>query len=165
MPFILDICDDNPFEIRVLKNDLEILAIVPIGHDPDNGAQYSAHVALMRLEPFDGAFKAELMFDIVEATSEGKRFIDNGLDTKRFLSGDDREVALEVFCSVTASIVAQRQPDAIVMTTSQSNLPDKALVKYVHVSNAIRSSGYDGGEGNTFEGQRIWMFVKREDVS
>lgn len=161
MPFILDINDDDPFEIRVLKNDLEILAIVPIGHDPDIGAQYSVHVALIRLEPFGGDFKAELMFDIVEATSEGKRFIDNGLDTKRFLSGADREAALEVCCSVTSNIVAQRQPDAIVMTTSQSNLPSKALVKYVHVSNAIKASGYDGGQGDIFEGQRIWMFVKR----
>lgn len=161
MPFILDICDDDPFEIRVLKNDLEILATVPIGHDPDIGAQYSVHVALIRLEPFDGDFKAELMFDIVETTSEGNRFIDNGLDTKIFLCGDDRAAALEVCCSVTSNIVAQQQPAAIVMTTSQSNLPDKALEKYAHISNAIQSSGYNGGEGNIFEGQRIWMFVKR----
>jgi len=165
MPFVLDICDDEPFETRILKNSLEILATVPIGRDPDIGAQYSAHVALIRLEPFDGDYKAELMFDVVEATSEGSRFIDSGLETKGFLVGDDRKAVLDVICGATACLLAQRQPDAIVMTTSQSNLPRKALVKYVRVTKAIRGSGYDGGEGNTFEGQRIWMFVKREDVS
>jgi hypothetical protein len=160
MPFILDICDDELFEIRVHKNDLEILATVPIGHDPEKGHLYSAHVSLIRLEPFEGANKSELLFDIVEANDDRNEFMDNGLDTKRFLAGSDRAVVLEVICEMTSCIVSQRQPDAIVMTTSQSNLPNKALVKYSRLSEAIRTSGYDGGEGNSFEGRRIWMFVK-----
>lgn len=160
MPFIFDICDDEPFEIRVHKNDLEILATVPIGHDPENGRLYSAHVGLIRLEPSEGLNKSELLFDIVETNEDGSQFIDNGLETKRFLVGPDRTAVLEVICGVTASIVSQRQPDAIVMTTSQSNLPDKALNKYGYVSEAIRRVGYEGGESNSFYGQRIWMFVK-----
>lgn len=160
MPFILDICDDEPFEIRVHKNDLEILATVPIGHDPEKGHLYSAHVGLIRLEPFEGPNKTELMFDIIETNDIGNLFIDNGFETQRFLVGTDRTTVLEVICGVTANIVSQRQPDAIVMTTSQSNLPDKALSKYGYVSEAIRSAGYQGGEGNSFNGQRIWMFVK-----
>lgn len=160
MPFILDICDDEPFEIRVHKNDLEILATVPIGHDPENGHLYSAHVGLIRLEPFEGPNKSELLFDIIETNDDGSQFIDNGLETQRFLVGPDRTAVLEVICGVTANIVSQRQPDAIVITTSQSNLPDKALNKYKYISDAIRSVGYEGGEGNSFYGQRIWMFVK-----
>jgi hypothetical protein len=160
MPFIFDICDDEPFEIRVHKNDLEILATVPIGHDPENGHLYSAHVGLIRLEPFEGPNKCELLFDIVETNNERSQFIDNGLETQRFLVGPDRTAVLEVICGVTANIVSQRPPDAIVMTTSQSNLPDKALNKYGYVSEAIRRVGYDGGESDSFYGQRIWMFVK-----
>jgi hypothetical protein len=160
MPFILDICDDEPFEIRVHKNDLEILATVPIGHDPDNGHLYSAHVGLIRLEPFEGLNKSEVMFDIIETNADGSQFIDNGLETQRFLVGTDRTAVLDVICGVTANIVSQRQPDAIAMTTSQSHLPDKALNKYGYVSKAIRSAGYQGGEGNSYNGQRIWMFVK-----
>jgi len=160
MPFILDICDDEPFEIRVHKNDLEILATVPIGHDPKNERLYSAHVALIRLEPFEGLHKSELMFDIIETKHDDNIFIDNGIETKRFLVGADRTAVLEVICGVTSNIVSQRQPDAIVMTTSQPNLPAKALSKYGHISEAIRSAGYEGGEGNSFNGQRIWMFVK-----
>lgn len=160
MPFTLDICDDDPFEIRIHKNDFEILATVPIGHDPENGHLYSAHVSLIRLEPFEGPNKSELLFDIVETNDDGPQFIDNGLETKHFLVDQDRTAVLEVICEVTANIVSQRQPDAIVMTTSQSNLPVKALNKYRDVSEAIRSVGYEGGEGNSFHGQRIWMFVK-----
>lgn len=160
MQFILDICDDEPFEIRIHKNDLEILATVPIGHDPENGHLYSAHVGLIRLEPFEGPNKSELLFDIIETNDDGSRFIDNGLETQHFLVGADRTTVLEVICGVTANIVSQRQPDAIVMTTSQSNLPDKALSKYEYVSEALRSAGYEGGEGDSFNGQRIWMFVK-----
>lgn len=160
MPFILDICDDEPFEIRVHKNELEILATVPIGHDPENGHLYSAHVGLIRLEPFEGPNKSEVMFDIIETSDDGSPFIDNGFETQGFLVGTDRTAVLEVICGVTANIVSQRQPDAIVMTTSQPNLPEKALIKYEYVSEAIRSAGYEGGEGNSFTGQRIWMFVK-----
>lgn len=160
MPFILDICNDEPFEIRVHKNDLEILGAVPIGHDPENGHLYSAQVSLIRLEPFEGPNKSELLFDIVEANNDVSQFIDNGLETKRFLIGPDRTAVLEVIFRVTATIVSQRQPDAIVMTTFQSNLPDKALNKYGYISDAIRSVGYQGGESNSFNGQRIWMFVK-----
>jgi hypothetical protein len=161
MPFHLDISDGEPFEIRILENDLEILAIVPIGHDSSIDVQYNAIVTLIRLEPFDGDYKAELMFDIVEAAPEGSTYFYDGLDTEKFLLGGDREVVLEVICSATENIVAQRQPDAIVMSSFQTNLPDKALVKYMGVSNAIRGAGYEGGEGNTFQGQHIWMFVKR----
>jgi hypothetical protein len=129
MPFISDIHVDKPFEIRILENAYEILAIVPIGHDPDIGVQYNAHIALIRLDPFDGDYKAELMFDIGEVTSDRCQLIDNGLDTKRFLKGDDRRVTIETICDVTATIVERRQPNVIVMTTSQSNLPKKALVR------------------------------------
>lgn len=160
MPFIFDICDDEPFEIRVHKNNLEILATVPIGHDPENGHLYSVHVGLVRLEPFEGPNKSELMFDIVETNDDGSQFIDNGLETKRFLVGPNRTAVLEVISAMTANIVSQRQPDAIVMTTSQDNLPDKALKKYGCISEAIRSVGYEGGESDSFYGQRIWMFVK-----
>ncbi len=160
MSFILDIPADDPFEIRLLENKLEILAIVPIGHDLDIGAQYSIHVALIRIEPFEGLYRAELMFSLVEAIGEEMPFIDDGMETKGFLSGDDRRLVLEVCCEVAAGLVAHRQPDEIVMTTLQTNLPDKALVKYEKLSGAIQSSGYDGGGGNTFNGQRIWMFVK-----
>ncbi len=160
MPFVFEICDDEPFEIRIHKNHLEILATVPIGHDPESGYLYSAHVSLNRLEPFEGPNKSELMFDIVETRGEDIQFIDNGLETKRFLTGPDRAAVLEVICVVTANIVSQRQPDTIVMTTSQSDLPNKALNKYEYISNAIRSVGYEGGEGNSFHGQHLWMFVK-----
>lgn len=160
MPFILDIYEDEPFEIRVHKNEFEILATVPIGHDPENGHLYSAHVGLIRLKPFEGPNNSELMFDIIETNDDGSQFIDNGLETLHFLVGPDRNAVLEVICGVTANLVSQRQPDAIVMTTSQSNLPGKALRKYKYVSEAIRSAGYEGGEGNSFNGQRIWMFVK-----
>jgi hypothetical protein len=160
MPFILDIFDDESFEMKVHKNDLEILATVLIGHDTDNGHLYSAQVSLIRLAPFEGPHRAELMFDIIEARDDGSANIDNGLETKRFLIGADRTAALEVICTVTASIVAQRQPDDILMTTSQSSLPDKALSKYGNVSEAIQRAGYEGGEGDVFNGQRIWMFVK-----
>jgi hypothetical protein len=160
MPFNLDICDDEPFEIRIHKNEFEILATVPIGHNPESGHLYSVHVSLIRLEPFEGFNNSELMFDIVEKNNDGSLFFNNGLETQDFLVGPDRTAALEVICEVTASIVSQQQPDAIVMTTFQTNLPDKALNKYRCVSRAIVSAGYKGGEGNSFDGQRIWMFVK-----
>ncbi|SEJ48148.1 hypothetical protein SAMN05421762_1364 [Pseudooceanicola nitratireducens] len=160
MPFSIDIFDDEPYEIRIHKNSLEILATVPIGHNPVNGNLYSAHVALIRLEPYEGTNKAELLFEIVETSGDNKNFFDNGLETQRFLSGADRTTVLEVICAVITSIVAERRPDVIVMTTSQPNLPAKALTKYRKVSQAIRLAGYDGGKGNSFDGQSIWMFVK-----
>ena len=126
---------------------------------------YSAHVALVRLEPFTGDFTAELMFDIVETTPDGSRYIDNGLETKSFLSDQDRRITLSVVCEMTAHIVKQQDPHVIVMTTSQTNLPDKALSKYQYLCDAIRSVGYVGGESNTYEGRHIWMFVKSNDVS
>ena len=165
MPFILDITDDEPFEIRLLENELEIIATVPFGHDGDADVRYSVHVALIRLEPFEGDCKTELMFSIVSATPERTDYIDSGLATKAFLSGRGREVALDVLCQVIGNVVTRRQPDAIVMTTCEANLPSKALVKYMHVAEAVRSSGYAGGKGDTFEGQHIWMFVKRDNVS
>ena len=162
MSFILDIYDGSPCKIETLENSMEIIGIATLGHDPDSGTRYFVQVALIQLEPFDEGFKnSELMFDIVENTRMGKiTLIGNGLDTKSFLFGSNRRVALDICCEVTAALLEQRQPDNIMMQTSIRDLPNKALLKYSRLQQTIIRCSYQGGKSDSYYGQHVWMFVK-----
>lgn len=147
-------------EMNGLDSPEEKMARIAIGHDDDSGAVYSAVVALCRI-PWMPAGNMELQFDIVECVDGIENWHNDGLHTKRFLSGKNREYAFGLLCLATDSLVRRVLPDAITMVTVTTRLPQKALGKYEKLCDVVRAIGYEGGQADQYAGSRIWMLKKK----
>ncbi len=162
MPFVLDVSEGGPFEIRLLRNKFEIIGIAPLGHDDVRDISYSVQVSLMQCPPFDGSIeRTELLFSLVESDGDTTKYFDDGRATTSFLVGQNRRVALDIIRLAARQLLEERSPDVVTMSTVQKNPPEKALAKYRTVAAAVQAAGYVGGLGDAYDGYRIWMFVKK----
>ncbi|MFC0812557.1 hypothetical protein ACFHYO_10600 [Paracoccus panacisoli] len=155
MTFRLTISQET-VDIQVLENDMETLARLQIGLDEEEGIIYSTVVALT-LVPGQPDNHKELIFGIIEAGPDGETWINDGEETKSFLTGPDRSSVLGYICLMAVHVAKAAQPDVISMSTARTFLPAKALSKYGHICKALRDAGYHGGKGDSYHGAEIWM--------
>lgn len=166
MAYVSDLADGVPYKQTLLESKLEALLRVPIGRDDELGIQYSAYVSLIRLDPFYGqAENTELAFDVVAHDGKRASYIGDGLGTKPFIVGHERVKVLGVICQAAHMLLQRRNPASVTYSTLQPNLPPKALVKYVALGQAVQAAGYVGGQPDSFEGHRIWMFTNPANVT
>jgi hypothetical protein len=146
-------------EVNVLQGGIDSIARVCLGYDPESGRIYSASVALV-IVPGQPDDHRELVFDVVDAHPEDDRdieFLNDGLQTKSFLAGEDRLYALRIICLAACHLIDSLRPNVISMMTVERDLPDKALRKYHVLADAISSLGYQAGEADPYYGTRIWL--------
>lgn len=101
----------------------------------------------------------EFCFAIVETDIHGD-YIDeykDGLQTLSFLIGDNRLRVLDAIRFSLEILAKSARPTVIVMVTGERDLPDKALVKYDIIFDALNSLGYHAARGNKQYGTHIWM--------
>jgi len=154
-----DLNGNDQVEMNGLDSLDERIARIAIGYDDASGAVYSAVTALC-VVPWEPASHMELQFGIVECVNEDEEWHNDGLQTKRFLSGKDREFAFGLLCIATKNLVEKVMPDHITMMTVTPNLPNKALAKYDKLCHVVRALGYEGGRGDPYSGTNIWMLKK-----
>lgn len=163
MAFVSDIPTDGTMSIMVnsRENDLETEVRVPIGHDPDEGLQYSVIVAFYTLSDEEyGEDAMEVTFEIVAIGDGDPIYYANGRETKAFLDDDEtRGLVLEIVAFHVHEVLARRRPSSVHMATKTANTPRKALVKYECINSAIVEAGYYGGQVNAFNAIDKWMFV------
>ena len=147
----------------MLENEQEALASICIGHDDETDAVYTALVGLPIYHPYlpDGR---DIHFSIIELCYEDGRELayelKDGLETKPFLTDDDRRFALDCICAAVRVLVDRHQPDPVVMMTITPDLPNKALRKYQRICDALRDVGYDGRRDSSFHGTQIWIMTR-----
>lgn len=152
---------DDGYSVLPHRNGLELIHRVPFGKLNDPAAEVSVVIHISMNPPFDGPERCmELKFSILVNLDGTLRHIDDGRETKAFLAEAERELALRVICIETIKMLSILSPDSLVMSTMTSDLPEKALRKYDVISRAIRAAGYQGGRGDRFNGDQIWMFEK-----
>lgn len=154
--------EEHGIDATILENDEEILASVCLGYDDETHTTFHALVALPRYLPRPNG--RELQFELIETvTEDGEELLytlKDGLQSKRFLQGDDREFALSCICSLAKLLVDNSKPDTIVMMTVTPNLPKKALAKYRRICDSLRDVGYDGRRDSPFHGTEIWIMSR-----
>ena len=163
MAFVLADVGSDSVEIDVLSGEVEYIARVALGADDETDEVYSVVVVLLR-QPNLPPDRMELMFGITRGIEGGDapEWISDGLTTKVFLKGADRQTALDRICTAAIVVAEHALPEAITFVTAVPYLPEKALTKYGHICKALRSVGYFGGRGDSYHGSEIWMLKRRK---
>ena len=165
MTFIPEITDDDDVVPLIeLRNEQELLARVRIGRDDETGAIYSVFVALTvpAIEPS----AREVSFDVIEALPDGEEnWCTDGLQTRRFLVGEHRKIALACICSVLQTLLKAIDVDRLFMMTITPDLPAKALQKYDIVCGAVNDVGFQGGRDSPFHGTHVWLMERLSSES
>lgn len=132
-----------------------------IGMDDKSGATYNA-VASLCPDFGYAPTRKQLTFEIVES-EQGMTPTDynDGRQTKRFLVGEHRALALACVSIASRALVTDVQPKVIAMVTAQANMPKKALAKYDKLCMSIAPLGYSWGRANSYHGSHMWIMEKK----
>lgn len=165
MPFVFALTPGETFPYDQLSNPEEDIVRFLVGHDDATSTVYSGFVALPTLTAHPPTHR-ELIFGLTETSVDGEvsedAWISCGLQTKAFLTGEDRKVVLGAICAASHSLLTATKPEVITMVTAAPSLPAKALTKYEILCNAIRTAGYTGGSADSYHGANIWMFMRSD---
>jgi hypothetical protein len=111
-----------------------------IGFDPDENVSYSATVSLDSGTP---SYGAELNFWIDENREgflPGETFW-NSTQT-HFIKGPDRQAVLQWILNATDMLISQTAPECVSMATMDSDLPTKAIRKYMMIKAIFAKHGF-----------------------
>jgi hypothetical protein len=132
-----------------------------IGMDDQTGTMYSA-VASMCPDFGYAQNRKQLTFEILEVEEDViPTDYNDGRQTKRFLLGEHRALALACVAIASRALVIEVQPEVIAMVTAQANMPKKALEKYVKLCKSIAPLGYDWGQVDSYHGSHMWIMEKK----
>lgn len=151
MPFVRIVPDS--YDLVHESNSVALINL--IGYDNTTLTSYAAAVSLSR----NPTLEYELSFWIVETIGDDAYELWDGRSTK-FLRGADRRFALDVIATASKLCVDRLRPAEVLMMTYASELPEKALTKYRRVAQAIRNSGYQVRETESYYGIRLWSFER-----
>ena len=157
--------EDDLLSFINLRNEHELIARVCLGCDDETGAIYSVFVALT--VDFTNPKGREISFDVIESLpDEEDNWCSDGLQTKRFLTGEHRKAALSCICSVVQTMVEQDDDiESLYMMTVETDLPPKALAKYDAISQAVGAMGFKAGRDSPFHGTHIWLMARNRAES
>lgn len=165
MTIVLEIEEGQPFYTQHTISGAEHWVIAPIGCDPETGFNYVVHVALTLVAGY-GPETRELIFMLVESDPADphveERWYLAGNETKSILPNQyDRRKTRALVFSCIEVLIREVQPETVFMTPTGSNLPAKALDKYVEICRLFEIRGYIAGEVDVFGGCRQWIMQKR----
>ncbi|TPM27176.1 hypothetical protein [Mesorhizobium sp. B2-3-5] len=163
MAFVFVYDENEPLEIIELNGNGEHIARVAIGYDDETDHTYSVVVALSPLPGHGGLHDFELVFSIVETyvDSDHSHSFWDGTDTKPFLAdAHQRTLTAAIIVTLVSRLIDVVAPDVVTMTTYTSHLPAQALQKFHQIALVFAQKGYNAGEADPWNGQRIWMMTR-----
>lgn len=162
MNFVSHLTPGKPYDVSIIHRPTEWIHSVTLGHCTDDGVQVKAIVSAICDPPYETPPNmVELMFMISFTDTNGTVLTkSNGLETKKYLSGEDRTTALGVICIETNKVIRLCNADVVGLSTCYPNLPGKALTKFRSVCAAVRHAGYRGGSVDSYDGHHEWLFEK-----
>ena len=162
MNFVSHLTLGKPYEVNVTYGSTEWIHSVMLGHNAEDGIQVKAVISAHRDPPYETPPNmVELIFMISFTKPDGTIWTEfDGLNTKKYLSGEERTTALRVICIETNKVIRLCNPDYVGISTATQNLPGKALTKYRPVCAAVQRAGYRGGNFDSYNGHHAWLFEK-----
>lgn len=152
---------DTPhFDINSIGKADEHVATIDIGFDQNLGTTFKILLALAPIAALPPDHR-ELFFSLIESNPhEVVRNYRNGLETKNFLTGDERVSVLDAVACGASYLVKKANPSVLVFNTLETNLPQKALAKYHRICAEVCKAGYQGGKVDSYHGSEQWHLVK-----
>lgn len=138
----------------------EVVIRVPIGFDDENDHVYSVFIALCSIPGYGDGAKLELIFRVIEASTDGSYIYDysDGLTTRAFLAdGFHRHCVSRVLLAAVDELIDYCKPLAVEMTTHTEDLPGKALRKFHEIAARFADKGYEVAKPDPWHGRWIWM--------
>ena len=107
------------------------------------------------LSPYDDYF--EYSFTVIERSGNTEREITSGLATVGLFSKADRIAVRQVVFAATGELLNWKRPLRIDRCTADPNLPDKAMLKHLFISEVFKKCGYEVTKCEDWNGQAIWQ--------
>ncbi len=129
--------------------------VILVGFDDETDSTYSA---LCGFAPVAGGGTEEFYFVLIETTPLGEEHrYWSSADVCRFTSAEDRKRLLDAFIAGTCELIAISRPTSVFMCAHDSDLPDKAISKYLSIGKVFNAHGYAVSEQPLILGKRSWM--------
>jgi hypothetical protein len=155
--FVLS-ADTTSDELNLVTSGAVVRVETVIGFDPDSKSVYSLTVSLDHGLPYDSA---ELNFWITELREDGPP-IDywDGSET-RFLPASSRAFILSLILYAVEMLITKTTKDSVAMTTIGTNLPARALAKYLRIKDIFVRCGFSATERPPMYGTKCWLMERR----
>ena len=122
-----------------------------LGYNSEFETSYFVAAAL---SPYDDHF--EYSFTVIERRDNAEREMTSGLATLGLFSKADRIAIRQVVCAATEQLLNWKKPPRIDRCTADANLPEKAMLKHLLISEVFKKCGYDVTRCEGWNGQAIW---------
>ncbi|NJL08927.1 MAG: hypothetical protein HC900_12290 [Methylacidiphilales bacterium] len=157
MPFVCTI-DPDSIQAAFFQEGGDYLIVIPIGFDDASPLTYSLMVTL---SPSGGGL-LEYAFCIIEANDVeySENQIWSGLESARFLKGDDRKDVLSLLIQCTKFLLDSVRPLSVFFCTIDTFAPEKADRKYSLVAQTFEMCGYRVRTTDPWHGQRYWRMER-----
>jgi len=158
MAFHFTLKDDGT-RLETVSNQDQTIAFVDLGYS-DDGFSYKIMITLCSVPAMPPGHR-EVHFVIIEVDDNFSiRKHTNGLSTKIFLVGSNRNDVLEAIALVTARLAKLTECEVLSINTNETYLPEKALKKFDYICAVLCLDGFDGRRVDSFHGQEQWQLKK-----
>lgn len=155
MPLVLDLNKHGLPEIAFEQYGAGQTALIYLGADTNNGLNFFVDVSLCEMP---GGGRHELTFHLftreVETGFEVQYWCGKG--TKYVIPPDLRPQIATFVLMAVYRLVPRVQPERVMMTTHDPDLPEKALVKYMNILAVFDELGYKVTAPDRYHGHRLW---------
>ena len=165
MAFVCTLEEAAYIDCLISEGEGEFIARMSIGHCDQTGCVYSLFAALSPYIGYIDVRGMELVFNIIEAQPDGThiQIFWEGTESLAVIDNrQHREIIRTALATVVRILIETAKPGMVAFTTRSAELPQKALVKYYQVLDAILQAGYTGGKTDQWNGRHTWMADRNE---
>jgi hypothetical protein len=127
-----------------------------IGYDDERDVVYTFLVCLAP-RPACEVGVVDLMFDVVSSEEGGEeRKYWSGRDAQEFLQGDVRHQLRAFLVEAVEYLFAAAAHSLVHMCTIDTDLPERALIKYTLIPDVLERRGYTVETDEPYHGQHQW---------
>lgn len=139
---------------EVFRRGSAYLVVLNIGYDADIDHTYSLIVGL---EPAPSG-GMEFFFSILDAdnSTNTEAELYSGLHTTHLFTAGQRSAILKAMLDATKSLLNQVNSERVSWFTWDTNLPPKAMAKYLRLARTFEMCGYEVHTGDAYHGRHVW---------
>lgn len=153
---------DGDTDIAIMRDGPSTVALVRVGRDPEEAANWFAMVGLDIA--VGGGLECFFRLLRVDAVTGEETDYDSGKATAHIIRGNDRKTVLSAALKATRALLSDARPADVYRVTYDVPPPETALEKHHAITDVFHECGYRVTRFDEYRGKRMWRMERDSDT-